>query len=73
MRIGFTGTRDVLTDQQKQSLIQLLAEYRPAEFHHGDCVGADAEVHAIVQRYCTMARIIIHPPSNLAMRAFLPG
>ena len=73
MRIGLTGTREGMTEQQKRSLIQLLAEYRPTEFHHGDCVGADAEAHTIVQQHCTTARIVIHPPTNPAMRAFCHG
>jgi len=28
MRIGFTGTREGMTEQQKQTLIQVLQEYR---------------------------------------------
>jgi hypothetical protein len=32
MRIGFRGTRHGMTDQQKNVLRQVLAEYRPDEF-----------------------------------------
>src|SRR5215831_5936633 len=69
MRIGFTGCRDGMTEHQKQTLIQVLQEYRPAEFHHGDCIGADAKAHGIVQKYCTTARVIIHPPADQSQRA----
>ncbi len=32
MRIGFTGSRDGMTEQQKQTLSQVLQEYWPVEF-----------------------------------------
>jgi hypothetical protein len=31
MKIGFRGTRDGMTDLQKEALRQVLAEYRPTE------------------------------------------
>jgi len=73
MRIGFTGTRKGMTAKQKDSLLRILTEYRPSEFHHGDCLGADAEAHSITQTHCTTARVIIHPPTNPAQRAFCHG
>jgi hypothetical protein len=39
MRMGSTGTREGMSDRQKETLLKVLAEYKPAEFHHGDCVG----------------------------------
>lgn len=74
MIVGFTGTRYGMTIGQKTALKTWLAKWRtehPTEelwFHHGDCIGADAEAHAIFHE--DGARIIIHPPINPRLRAF---
>jgi hypothetical protein len=39
-KIGFTGTKDGMTDPQKSTLRDLL-DGGSGEFHHGDCVGAE--------------------------------
>lgn len=49
----FSGTREGLTHTQRQALTAVMASYRAdgfTVFHHGDCVGADAEAHAIARR-----------------------
>lgn len=73
MKIGFTGTRQGLTDPQMMALTEwVLTTARTVtfdEFHHGDCVGADAEAHWVVLRAST-ATIIIHPPNRDGLRAF---
>lgn len=76
IHIGFTGTQTGMTPQQKDSLAFLLEEIqkqwktRVASqfFHHGDCVGADAEAHEIALQIGF--RIIIHPPSSPQKRAW---
>ena len=72
VRVGFTGTRRGMTERQLRKLKRFLE--RPASgivaFHHGDCVGADAQAHALVERTCPAVSIFIHPPSNGALRAF---
>ena len=41
--------------------------------HHGNCIGSDAEFHAIVRREDPMARIFVHWPVNTYRCAFLHG
>lgn len=67
MRIGFTGTRQGMTKEQQATLRSLL-NADTGEFHHGDCIGADAQAHdiAVGMGY----NIIIHPPFAVSHRAF---
>jgi len=73
MIVGFTGTRDGLTLLQKARLSNLFAEGKIIEFHHGDCVGADAEAHKLVRKYAPQCKVVIHPPSDEKLRMFCPG
>ena len=70
MIIGFTGTRNGLTDLQRKSLGRLFREYyrENIQFHHGDCVGADYE--AGVAALATNYYVVIHPPILNKHRAF---
>ena len=74
-RVGFTGTRDGLTLAQLDALndlfVRLIDRDMFAEFHHGDCVGADATAHYLASFH--MIPVIIHPPVNQRMRAFCAG
>lgn len=70
---GFTGTQRGMTYQQRQQLLVLLRDRRwtvPSAlwFHHGDCVGADAEAAALAASLGF--KIWMHPPTNPAKRAF---
>lgn len=77
--IGFTGTRYGMTAEQRSCLYDLLisqqVHWSPLCLHHGDCTGADAEVHRMA-RQDIMVRVEKHPPdkwSNWARCEMLPG
>ena len=77
IRIGFTGTRDGMTAAQMVAVHDYLAYVQTVndwddieryEWHHGDCMGSDAQSHVIatVLRCWTVA----HPPVNARWRAW---
>ena len=77
MKVGFTGTQKGMTNQQARKLIELLLELHALEnareFHHGDCVGADAHFHHILVKFMKHEapdHIYIHPPDNTSKRAW---
>ncbi len=69
--IGFTGTLHGMTPSQCDALATILhqieREVPIRRFHHGDCLGADAQAHAIALGRYT---IVVHPPSNTNFRAY---
>jgi hypothetical protein len=75
LRIGFTGTQKGMSLTQKENLRAYLTisvqNDSPCEFHHGDCIGADAEAHVFARDLGIP--IIVHPPINYSKRAFTTG
>lgn len=71
VKVGFTGTQHGMTFMQKETLYHLLLELGPDEFHHGDCIGSDAEAHDIA--VIIGIEIHIHPPNNPSKRAYKKG
>lgn len=59
-----------MTDEQKEAVTRRLKGV--SEFHHGDCVGADAEAHDIAYDVHQPV-IVVHPPLNEKGRAFKQG
>jgi hypothetical protein len=55
MIIGFTGTRNGMTNEQRQTVRNLLssmkADHADAIGCHGDCVGADADFDALCKEF----------------------
>ncbi len=73
MKVGFTGTRQGMSQNQKEQFVLKLFELGVTEFHHGDCIGADADAHDIVREFFPEVKIIIHPPEKRYTRAFKKG
>lgn len=76
MKVGFTGTQRGLTKAQTFKLAGILHRLNMKnmeEFHHGDCVGADAKAHDLVAALDRKVKIVIHPPIKSAKRAFKTG
>ena len=65
--IGFTGTRDGMSKDQVRLVRKILERYRGTNFHHGDCVGADAQAHDMASDL--NYSIWIHPGDNDLKRA----
>ena len=59
LHLGFTGTRHGLSQHQGARVAALLDEHRPSVAHHGCCVGADEDFHAICRE--RSIRVIGHP------------
>jgi hypothetical protein len=68
MKVGFTGSREGITDEQYIRIKNLLISGDTTEVHHGDCIGADAYMHEIAG--LLEIRIVIHPPDLPGLRCF---
>lgn len=69
---GFTGTQGGMTTLQLHAVRTLLRDqYGPSAAHHGDCVGADAQFHALMVEQGVP--IHLHPPDVDSKRAFCDG
>lgn len=73
MRLGFTGSRHGMSQNQLEQFSLAVANLQPSEFHHGDCEGADAQAHDVVRLFCPDTRIIVHPPESDYLRAYKVG
>ncbi len=72
MKIGITGTRAGMNERQFSDVKAFLqGHYQPgSEFHHGDCVGVDAEAAILAKEIGY--KIISHPgPGHDGLRAFV--
>lgn len=61
MNIGFTGTREGMTEAQRQGVGKMLLLLRVTRFHHGDCIGADANANCLVSEISPGVPIEVHP------------
>lgn len=62
MKIGVTGTRSGMNEQQKYDVTEwLIHNFKDGdELHHGDCIGVDTEVAWIAKRIGY--KVWCHPP-----------
>jgi hypothetical protein len=73
--VGFTGTREGLTVQQKAEIVNILKQLKHITVLHGDCVGADTDFHNLCLDYNknnseNEILIQIFPPDDDKLRAF---
>jgi len=67
--IGFTGTRNMISRAAGLALTDRLRKLQPCEFHHGDCMGADAAA-ATAARSLNI-EVHGHPPTKSKLRAYV--
>lgn len=75
MKIGVTGTRSGMTEQQFDGVKFYLEKFMEArepdeqmELHHGDCVGVDVEVATLAK--VIGYKVVNHPPTKTDLRAY---
>lgn len=73
MIIGVTGTRNGMTAHQERQIRLFLRRLDIGMFHHGDCVGVDAELHDIIREISPNTLINVHPPTDPKYRAWKRG
>lgn len=69
MILGFTGTREGMTDVQREGVAEFLRVNQPDVVHHGDCVGADSQFHDSALLLKQPPRIESHPCDLIKYRA----
>lgn len=70
IKMGFTGARRGITDKQLETFVKFTGDARTSvsEFHHGDCIGADATCARIM--HALGVHIVSHPPVKDEYRAY---
>lgn len=69
-KVGFSGTREGMTAEQRKTFREFITILQPQEFHHGDCIGADAQADEMVHYQVPECEVIIHPPTAPTYRAW---
>lgn len=76
VRVGYSGSRHGMTAPQMRGVYLHLSYVLAThdwddpliEFHHGDCIGGDAQAHVIAT--VLGCRTVAHPPVNARYRAW---
>jgi hypothetical protein len=62
--VGFTGTREGMTEAQKAKVRELVIASCTSEVHHGGCIGADVDFDFICHNIPGRAiKVVVHPSS----------
>lgn len=61
MIIGFTGTRNGMTKEQRTVVEKFVDDMPVTALHHGACVGSDEQMHRIVIGFKPDVKITVHP------------
>lgn len=67
--VGFTGSREGMSERQKRDFENTMKTLAPSVFRHGACVGADREAHDIVRGLfpASVCAIAVYPSTNARM------
>jgi hypothetical protein len=68
VKVGFTGTRHGMTEEQWRTVRMTLIILRATECHHGDCIGADLQFAKLAS--VLGGTTVSHPPVKRELRAF---
>ena len=71
MRVGFTGTQRGMTRVQEALVASMVRHPNVTAIHHGDCIGADMQVHAVAIGAGKWT--VVHPPIKQDKRAWCVG
>lgn len=72
VEVGFTGTRNGMTFEQRKAFRALMRDSIVSKFCHGDCIGADEDAHRLLLKYeiVDWKQIYIYPCDIRSMRAW---
>lgn len=70
MIIGFTGTQQGLSFEQRETLADVLENSDFDIAMHGDCIGADRDFHDIVRNLDFDVKVVVFPSNIEGKRAF---
>ena len=73
MKAGVTGTQNGWTKAQRMMFTLIIAELDITEWHHGDCIGVDAQATMVVRQRFGMDIVHCHPPEDPKKRAYVSG
>lgn len=68
MNVGYTGSRDGMTKEQKKLLMEFFQRNHVTVLNHGDCIGADAQADTMAMVFGV--KRIAHPPDDDKLRSF---